>query len=211
MQIESSELQLLQDWWKKYSSFAIGVMLLTVVLSVAYHYHGRRAISYQQQAASFYNNMFSALVGGKQDEYVQLGTQLIKDYPNSIYAGLASLLLAKSNLLSGEVELAEARLSFVVDKVKETKIRQIARLRLARVLIDRERFQEALSLLSKIDDDGYLNKVSELRADALLGLGKTKEAHELYLQVKERDEHSSLELELPLLELKLQQSNISDE
>ena len=87
---------------------------------------------------------------------------------------LAALQLAKAQAESGKRDDAIATLRNLRDV--DADLRPIVRQRLARLLIDAGKHDEALKLLDAADDASSL----EVRGDALLATGKAKEAQEAY-------------------------------
>ena len=70
-----------------------------------------------------------------------------KRIPSSPYADQADLALARAAVDSRDFDEAAKRLRAVVDGSRDAELRQVARMRLARVLIEQAKHDEALALL----------------------------------------------------------------
>ena len=67
----------------------------------------------------------------------------------------------------GKAADAVAPLTSVMNGAKDTDLRQIARLRLARVLIDQGKADDAIKLLGEGTPGGFAGRYHEVRGDAL--------------------------------------------
>jgi predicted negative regulator of RcsB-dependent stress response len=93
---------------------------------------------------------------------------LIKDFPRSPYADQAQLVLARLAVEEGHGDQAVAPLTKVMSDSKDSELKQIARLRLARVLIDQSKPDDAIKLLAEGTPGAFAARYHEVHADALL-------------------------------------------
>jgi len=92
----------------------------------------------------------------------------------SEYAALAALQLAKAQVDAGQRDAAIATLRGI--KTEDTAVAAIAQQRLARLLTDAGKPQDALNLLASAEDAGAL----EAKGDAYMALSKPDEARAAY-------------------------------
>ncbi len=199
---DKEEVQLVKVWWKEYGYYLLFTVLFVVVANFGWHRYQHYQIGRSEQASLMYMQILDLVTQKKSDEVKLFGEKLVKDYPKSTYASLAAFVLAKLAVEANDLKLADERLRFIVKKAPSKKLRQIARVRNARVLIAMKKPQEAVDLLAAIDDTGYLADINETLGDALLALGKTSEAEEAYRKAKTSDE--SKKTHAPLLKMKVQ-------
>jgi predicted negative regulator of RcsB-dependent stress response len=88
-----------------------------------------------------------------------------------------------------------------MDKAREEEMRDVARLRLAGLLLDDKKYDEALKLLSVKPVDAYAALYADLRADVLTAQGKTAEARAAYQVALDKSDAGSQYRRL--IELKL--------
>lgn len=113
---------------------------------------------------------------------------------------MASLLLARDAVLKKNYPEAIQQLNGVISHSKNSSIKEIARIRLARILLTEQKPDEALDLLKKRDDKNYLGLVDEIRGDAYLiqhNFTAARHAYQLALQ-----ELPNAEVTRPILEMK---------
>ena len=109
--------------------------------------------------------MTSALQHDDRAQARQIADGLIKDFPNSPYADQAKMTLARLAVDDGQDANAIPPLTQVMENSKDTELRHIARLRLARVLIDQGKPDDAIKTLS--DEPGaFAARYHEVRGDA---------------------------------------------
>jgi hypothetical protein len=93
---------------------------------------------------------------------------LLTDFPNSAYAALATLRLAKLAVDRGDLVTATQQLQWVIDHAQLDELRDIARLRLARVLFAAGQATEAEKLLERVNLASLTAEREELRGDLYL-------------------------------------------
>ena len=198
---DQEQIQMVKDWWKRYGGYIVSAILVVAVISFGWrywqHYQQRRI----ERASINYAQMLTALDQQKQEEVKLYAQQLMKDYAKSAYASMAALALAKIAVQDGDFSLAYEQLQFVLTKSSSSALKQIARIRAARVLLATKKPQAALDILATVDDAAYQAEIAEVSGDALFQLAKVAEAKQAYQKAKNLE----TTVKLPLLQLKMQQ------
>jgi predicted negative regulator of RcsB-dependent stress response len=128
---------------------------------------------------------------------------LIRDFPGSPYADQAQLELAGLYVDQGEDANAIAPLTAVMDHSKDTELQRVARLRLARVMIDQGKPDDALSLLSG-DPGAFAARYHDVRGDAYHAKKDPQKAAEEYkAALMEADGGAGGGMDAALLTLKI--------
>jgi predicted negative regulator of RcsB-dependent stress response len=200
---DKEQVQLVKDWWKQYG----GYILTVVIVFLASNYGWRYWHSYQDQRANLASTTYIQMQNmqslNKQAEAQLFAEKLNKDYKNTSYSSLAALTSAKDAVNNGKLDVAEKKLQFALEQSKDKSFRQIARLRLARVLLSENQPQKVLTLLDVVDEPNFAAAIAEIKGDALLAMGKKSEALQSY-----QDANSALNasgVDAPLLKVKLEQ------
>ena len=82
------------------------------------------------------------------------------------------LLSAKLQTEGGDLKTAKAQLGWVVEHAGEVELREIARLRLANLLLDDKAYDEALKVLEREPAPNFAGRFHELRGDIHAVQGK---------------------------------------
>ena len=146
----------------------------------------------QLQMAVRADNLVSA------ETYVQ---ELRDDYKSTPYAALGALQVAGGYARKDQLPQADEHLKWVISYAADDKLRNLARLRRARLLWAQGNPEEALKVLEKHSaGEALLPLLAELRGDLLQALGRRDEAVKAYTQA--RNSHAS-PAERALVEQKL--------
>ena len=102
-------------------------------------------------------------------------------------AALGALVAARQSFEAGDLKTAKAQLSWAADKGKD-EIKDLARLRLAAVLLDEKAYDEALKQLESAHAAAFAARFLELKGDVLAAQGKKPEARTAYKAALDRGE-----------------------
>ena len=165
---DDEQLEAVKRWAVENGPWLIGGVVLGAVLFFGYRYYERHNTERALQAAAQFNELTTAMQSNDQAKSRRLAEILIKDYSGSPYADQAQLSIARLDVDSGQLAGAVAPLTEVMNNSKDTELRQIAKLRLARLLIDQGKPDEALNLLAKDTAGSFAGRYHEVRGDAFL-------------------------------------------
>lgn len=198
---EQEQLASIKAWWAQYGKLVI----LTVVLGVlvvggirGWHYYRN---SQAASALALFDQLQRAERANDHKKVRDIATQIVDKYASTQYATLAALASARSSFDTGDLQAAKTRLQWVIDHAKEEEARDVARLRLARLLLDEKNAAEALKLLAAKHGDSFAGLYADVRGDALLAEGKRGEARAAYQQALEKSDAASPSRQI--LQLKL--------
>ncbi len=162
---DDEQLEHVKRLTAEYGPWMLGAVVLglAAVFGLRYYegYRNERAM----QAASRFTSMTSALQHNDRAQARHIADGLITDFANSPYADQAKMTLARLAVDDGQDANAIPPLTQVMESSKDTELRHIARLRLARVLIDQCKPDDAIKTLS--DEPGaFAASYHEVRGDA---------------------------------------------
>ena len=181
METEEQQVEELKKWWKENgSSIITGVILgLAILFGVRAWFGWQENIA--QQASALYTVMLKAEEQGDAGAASHNAGILLADFSGTPYATIAAMLLAKYRIEDNELEAARTQLEWVLDNGSGVELVDIARLRLARLLISLEDHDAALALLDEVESgNGQDGLVSEVRGDVYSVRGETRQAADAY-------------------------------
>lgn len=183
---EQEKLDELKAWWKANGTKVM--LAVAVVASVAAGTQGWRVYqkSQQHQAALAYETVQNGVQSKDTKRIREAAGQLIEKYPGTPYASRAALLAAGANFESGDAKSAKAQLQWVIDHAKEEGARDIARLRLAGILLDEKNYDEAMKTLAAPHEKAFDGLFSDLKGDVLMAQGKMVDARAAYQAALEK-------------------------
>jgi predicted negative regulator of RcsB-dependent stress response len=153
----------------EYAPWIIGGVLVGAALFFGIRYYQNYNNERAYKAATQFGAMTNALEVNDTAKSRQIADGLIKDFAGSPYADQARLTVARLDIDDGRDENAIAPLTQVMNESKDVELRQIARLRLARVLTDQGKPDEAIkTLATPAPTPAFVARYHEVRGDALL-------------------------------------------
>ena len=142
--------------------------------------------SQAEQAAQLYGTLEKALQANDLKQTRDVSAQLMDKFGGTAYGPMAALAGAKANFDAGDAEAAAAQLRWAIEHAKDEGIAATARLRLAAVLLDEKKYDDALKLLVSGYPDAYAGLFEDQKGDVYVAQGKTGEAKAAYKAALEK-------------------------
>jgi len=180
-QTEDEQVEALKKWWKENGKSA----LFGIVLGLMAIFGWREWKDYQAEQATaasrLYQEMVVAWQDNKPDTVGEKANILASRYKSTAYAVFSKLALAKLAVDEGDLDGAINHLQWALDNTSHRSLRQVIRLRLARVLIAQHKLAEAKSLVSaKTESGDFKSSYQELEGDILKLEGDIEAARDAY-------------------------------
>jgi len=191
---EQERITALKDWWDKW-----GIWVMTALIAFLVGIGGTQAWKYyQKKQTADAEVIFVSLQKVAQDATVSrdwkklsdAATALAEKYPATFYATDAQLMAAKAAFDGGDLATAVKHLQWVADKGRASH-QNIAKMRLASVMTDEKKYDDALKILGAIKEDGYAAQVAHLRGDVYAAQGRRDEARAAFEVAVEKAEARS--------------------
>ncbi|MCF8199435.1 MAG: tetratricopeptide repeat protein [Sulfuritalea sp.] len=177
---EQEQLDELKTWWKMYGNLVTGILL--VLALAASGWQGWNWWQRQQaaEASTKFSDLQTAAAQKDAKRARELAGELIDKYSSTAYAGLGALLAARTQIDGGEPKSAKVQLAWAAENSKDAGLRDLARLRLAAVMLDEKAYDEAIKQLAAEPAESFAPRFAELRGDIFAEQGKTVEARKAY-------------------------------
>lgn len=192
---EHEQSERVREWLRRNSGALIGGIALGLAVIGGWKWWESHQLQEKaRQADAYQAAVDAAKAGNKQAATLAKGLE-------GTYAVLAALELAKSQVEANQIDAAVTTLRAV--KTTDPALSEVVNERLARLLIETKKAEEALKLLGTLDTPTAL----EVRGDAHAALGQQDKARESYVQAL-----AKLALGSPqrsLLELKLSEYGVA--
>ncbi len=177
---EQEQLAALKAWWQENGSLvitAVSAVLIALAAWQGWNYYQRdQAV----QASGLYDAAQKAARAGDLKRVKESAGAVIEGYPRTTYAAMAALVSAKAHFQSGDLKTAHAQLAWVVENAQDEGLQDIARLRLASVMLDEKAYDDALKVLDAKHGIAFDALFLAAKADVLVAQGKTDDARGAY-------------------------------
>jgi predicted negative regulator of RcsB-dependent stress response len=177
---EQEQLDELKTWWKMYGNLVTGILVALALAVVAWQGWNWWQRNQAVQASAIYSGLQTA--AGQKDarRARELAGELIDKYSATAYAGMGALVAARAQVDAGDAKNARSQLAWAAENAKDPGLRELARLRLAAVMLDEKAYDEALKQLAAEPAASFAPRFAELRGDILAAQGKVAEARSAY-------------------------------
>lgn len=179
---EQEQLDQLKAFWKQYGNLITWVLILALGGYAAWMGWNTWTRGQSVKAGVLFDEIEKAAQAGDAEKTARVFSDMKERYPGTGYAQQAAMLAAKVQLDKGQADAARAALAWAADNATEDEYRTVARLRLAGVLLDEKKYDEALKQLDGAKVKEFAALVADRRGDILLAQGKKDEAKAAYTE-----------------------------
>ena len=177
---EEQQVERLKEFWKEYGlAIAAGIVIAIALIFGVRYYRGYEATK-SQEASMVYTTMISTAMSNNDATAKGAAQDLISKFPSTSYASFAQMWLAKEAVQAGKYPAAVKSLQWILVHSKMNAIKQVTRIRLARVYLQMKAPDKAVSVLRTVNDKAYVGLIAETQGDAYLQRGQISRARESY-------------------------------
>ncbi len=177
---EQEQVDAFKAWWDDNRRFVILALVIVFGgiggVQAWRSHHTKQAI----KASALFAEV-SAQVASKDPKRVNDAAQAVIDkFGSTAFAPRAALIAARTDIDAKDVAQAKVRLQWVLDNAKEDGLKDVARLKLASLLLDEKKYDEALNLLEAKHPESFDALYADLKGDVLVAQGKPELARAAY-------------------------------
>ncbi len=189
---EQEQVEAIKAWWKENRKWVIGVLVIGVFGYVGMYFWNQHQARQTVEAAKLYAEVVKQTATNDAKRIGDAADALVSRYGSSAYASRAQLLAAQASLQARDIAHAKVQLQWVVEHASETGLQDTARLKLASVLLDEKKYDEALKQLDASHPESFSGLYSDLKGDVLSAQGKVAEARAAYQQAYDKTDAKSM-------------------
>jgi predicted negative regulator of RcsB-dependent stress response len=177
---EQEQLDQLKAFWEEYGNLITAVLVIVVGAYLAWLGWNAWQRDQGAKAGSMYDELYRAAQAGDAARAGSIFGDMKERYPRTAFTAQGGLLAAKTAADKGQLEAAQTDLAWVADSASESAYRAAARLRLAGLLLDAKKYNEALKQVDGIDAAEFTALAADRRGDILAAEGKVDDAKAAY-------------------------------
>ena len=180
---EKEQIDQMRSWWSEYGGYVIFGIAAGALLLFGINYYQNSKLEAQLKASALYESLTNHVVDGNLDQAEVVAGELGTTFADTTYAAQAKLAIARLYMDKNRDQDAADALDALLQGSASEQLKQLARLRLARVLLYQDKAQEVVDLLEGQDAPGFAASYGEVLGDAYHALGRIAEAEAAYQAV----------------------------
>jgi len=169
---DEEQIEVIKRYIQQHGS-KILLVIIVVIASYAGYQYLQKSQKVAKETASIYYTELSALAGEQslsdrqRGQFDEIFARLSKEYPSSRYAIYGAMHKAKLDVQANKLDDAEKTLLWAKEQVKDADLKPLLNLRLARIKLAQEKYDQALALLSE-PSGAYTALYEEVKGDVHL-------------------------------------------
>ncbi len=192
---DEEQVDRLKNWWNENGTSIIVTIVLVVGGVAGWRWYDAEKTSEMQAASQAYDSFLEAT----GDARAAMAEHLASQFGDSSYATFTRLYSAREAVEAGDLDAAVEILRGIAGEAHPL-LQDIARIRLARLLIEQEDADAALAVLAEVSSQGFRARALELKGDIHLHDGARALAHEAYVaaaaEVQQGDQRPILDIKV---------------
>lgn len=177
---EQESIESFKAWWTQWGNATTWLVLIVLLALAAWNgwnFWQRRQAA---EAAVLYDQVQQAVNGSDKALITRVASDMEDRFGGTAYAQMSALAVAKALYMAGDTAGAKAQLQWAADHAKDGEFRQVAKLRLASLLLDEKAYDQGLALIPQPDAGPFKGVVADGRGDLLAAAGKRDDARASY-------------------------------
>ena len=178
-QTEEQQVEAIKSFWSNNGNAIIAGLVIGFSGFIGLNYYNDHKLQQELNTSEAYQTMIEA---ASEDEvaFEVAGKAFIAENPKSSYAMLTAIALAKTAAEKQNWPQAESYLTTAIAQSVDDGIKAIATVRLARVQLQLEKYEQALATLTPKLPASFDASVEEIKGDIYFKQGKAELARNAY-------------------------------
>jgi len=195
---EQEQFEAFKAWWHDNSKQLLGSLLIVAIVVGGWRGWQYYNLKQTSEAATLHEQFTMQLDSSDAKRVNDAAAAVMDKFASTGYAPRAALLAAQvneqgqKNGQGRDIARAKTQLQWVIDHAAEATLKDVARLRLASIMLDEKNYEGALKLLEAQHPSSFDSFYTDLRGDVLSAQGKTDEARSAYKLAYEKTEARSV-------------------
>lgn len=180
---EKEQIEEIRNWWTVYGGYVILGVAAGALLLFGINYYQNSKLQSQLEASSLYQELTDYVVDGDLDDAEVVAGRLHTEFADTPYSAQAKLAIARLYMDKNRDQDAVDALQELLAGSSGAELKQVARLRLAKILLYQDKAQEVVDLLEGQENTAFAAAYGEVLGDAYAALDRIADAQAAYQQV----------------------------
>ena len=198
---EQEQVDALKNWWKENGKWVTGAVVIALLGFSGMQFWKNHQAQQSGEAAKLFAEVMKQTQSNDPKRVNDAVGALVDKFGSSAYAPRAQFVAVQVNLQTKDIARAKIQLQWVIEHASETGLQDTARLKLASILLDEKKYDEAMKLLNATHPEAFTGLYADLKGDVLSAQGKTEEARAAYKEAFAKIDAKSMYRNLVQLKL----------
>lgn len=177
---EQEQLDSLRAFWGTYGNWITWALVLVLGAFAAWNGWNWYQRDQGAKAGSMFDEMERAVRANEGDSAARIFADMQSRHPRTAFTQQAGLLAARVEADRNRDDAARQALGWVAASGGDATYAQVARLRLAGMLLDAKQYEPALAELARVEAPAFAALADDRRGDILAAQGKADDATAAY-------------------------------
>jgi len=178
-QTEEQQVEAIKGYWEENGNMIIAGIVLGFAGFIGFNYYKDNKLDNELAISNNYQTLIESSATDKK-AFNENAEKFINENSTTSYAALTALALAKEAASTQDWAVAQTQLIAAIESAPTEGIKGIASLRLARVQVQLEQYEQAFATLAKPLPESFTAAVEEIKGDLYLLQGKKELARNSY-------------------------------
>ncbi len=199
---EKEQIDQIRSWWSDYGNYVIGGVVAGALILFGINYYQNSKLSTQLEASALFEELAVHVADGDLENAEAIAADLAGAYANTTYAAQSKLAMARLYMEKNRDQDAADVLNELMVSKGDRYLKDIGRLRLARIYLYQDKAQEVVDLLEGSENSAFSARYAEVLGDAYAALGQVADAEAAY-QAALGDADASQSIDRALVQWKI--------
>ncbi|MEM7431214.1 MAG: tetratricopeptide repeat protein [Pseudomonadota bacterium] len=200
--VEQEQIDEIKAWWSEYGNYVIGAVVLGVAVIFGFNRYTAHEVAQQEGASDLFEVLADHIADGRLEGAEEVAAQMVAEYGSTAYAAQSRMAMARLYMDKSRDQDAVDSLTALLDSDADSSIKDIARGRLARVLLYQDKAAEVIEHLENNASSAFAGVYAELRGDAYVALGQYELARDAYFEaLNDASQASTVDRQLVTIKL----------
>lgn len=180
---EEEQVAAIKRWWKENGLSTIAGVVIGGAFIFSFNFWQGHQNEQANQVSALYDQLQISMSKENTESVNKLAEKITTEHGSSAYASYAALLQAKTKVQENDLAAAQAILEKQMQSANSNEIRNIARLRLVKILYATGEYEKGLQLIAETDQastKGFSASYDELTGDLYVALDRLGEGRTAY-------------------------------
>lgn len=178
-QTEEQQVEAIKGYWEKNGNMIIAGIALGFVGFIGFNVYKDNKLDNELAVSDSYQVLMESSVKN-ESVFSENAQKFMADNADTSYVSLTALALAKALAAKEDWENAQAQLVTAIENAPTDGVKGIASLRLARIQVQQEQYEQALATLATPLPESFVAAIEEIKGDTYLLQDKAALARDAY-------------------------------